>query len=185
MLPNSYMQCQKKTKLILAILSRTWYTADNQYISYKVQDGTDLIECRHGLISATNLQLIPICLVIPALLIWTLYWSLVSSHCDSNLFGNTPFCRFFIGACEVKHTLRLVYIIPRAFASQDVFDFLLLHVLALKVALVDNKVVRAGEAFKAVLANIIFGGRIAWWDFGDAQHVAACWADCCCIRRSP
>jgi hypothetical protein len=80
----------------------------------------------------------------------------------------------------VERTLSLVDIIPCAFASQNILDFLLLHILALKVALVDDEMIRAGEAFEAVLANIFLSRRIARWDFGDAQHIAACWADYTC-----
>ena len=77
----------------------------------------------------------------------------------------------------------LVHIVPCAFASKDVFDFLLLHVLAFEVALVDHKVVGTGEAFEAVLTNIFLGRRITGWYFGDAQHVTACWADWTCISK--
>jgi hypothetical protein len=79
--------------------------------------------------------------------------------------------------CSAKLTLRLVHIVPCALAAQNIFDFLLLHVLSLKVALVDYEVVRAGEAFEAILANIFLGCWIAGWYFGDAQHIAACWTD--------
>lgn len=72
----------------------------------------------------------------------------------------------------------LVDILPRILAAQNILDFLLLHILALKVALVDDEVVRAGQAFEAVLADVFFGGWVAGWDFGDAEHVAAVGADC-------
>lgn len=71
----------------------------------------------------------------------------------------------------------LVDIIPRALSSQDIFDFLLLHILAFVVALVDDKVVGAGEALEAVLADKVLGGRVTGRDSRDAQHVAACWAE--------
>jgi hypothetical protein len=96
----------------------------------------------------------------------------------SSVHGSKPETSFLSETCWAKRTLRLVHVVPCALSSQDIFDFLLLHVLALEVALVDYEVVRAGEAFEAVLADVVFGGRIARRDFGDAQHVAACWADC-------
>lgn len=37
------------------------------------KERTDLVEGRHGLVGATDLQLIPVCLVVPALLVRTLY----------------------------------------------------------------------------------------------------------------
>jgi hypothetical protein len=76
-----------------------------------------------------------------------------------------------------KRTLRLVDIVPCAFPAQNVLDLLLLHVLALKVALVDDEVVGAGQALEAVLADRVFGRGVAGGHFGDAQHVAAGWAD--------
>jgi hypothetical protein len=33
-------------------------------------------------------------------------------------------------------------------------------------------------AFETVVADDVFGGGVAGRDFGDAQHVAAGWADC-------
>jgi hypothetical protein len=44
---------------------------------------------------------------------------------------------------KTKPTFRLIHIIPRALAAQNVLDLLLLQVLALVVALVDDEVVRA------------------------------------------
>ena len=81
------------------------------------------------------------------------------------------------GLCAAQPTFRFIHIIPGTLSSQNIFNFLLLHVLALVVALVDDKVVGAGQAFEAVLADKIFGRRVAGWYCGDAQHVAACWAD--------
>ena len=77
-----------------------------------------------------------------------------------------------------KPTLGLVHVIPGALATQDVFDFLLLQVLALVVALVDDEVVRAGEALEAILAYVLLDCRVPWRHAADAQHVAAGRADC-------
>ena len=113
-------------------------------------------------------------------------------HCESAVGTSRPrgFCTFRLDialflvldmghsrlSCR-PHTFGLVDIIPRALSSQDIFDFLLLHILAFVVALVDDKVVGAGEALEAVLADKVLGGRVTGRDSRDAQHVAACWAD--------
>jgi hypothetical protein len=89
----------------------------------------------------------------------------------------TAFHLVFFEIYSAKRTQRLVHIVPCALAAQNIFDFLLLHVLSLKVALVDDEMVGAGETLEAVLANIFLGSRIAGWYFGDAQHVAARWTD--------
>ncbi len=80
----------------------------------------------------------------------------------------------------VRHTFRLVYVIPCALATHDVFDLLLLQILSLVVALVDNEVIGAGKAFETVLADRVFGCRITGRYFGDAKHIAACWANYGC-----
>lgn len=77
-----------------------------------------------------------------------------------------------------KLTLSLIYVVPGALAAQNVLDFLLFQVLALVVALVDDKVVRAGEALEAVLAYVLLDRRVPWRHAADAQHIAAGWADC-------
>ena len=76
-----------------------------------------------------------------------------------------------------QRTFRLVNIVPRALPAQNVLDFLLLQVLALVVALVDDELVGAGQAFEAVLADVLLDCGIAGGYATDAQHVAACWAD--------
>ena len=76
-----------------------------------------------------------------------------------------------------KRTLRLIDIIPRALAAQDVFDFLLLQILALVVALIDHELIWASQALEAVLADVGLGSWIAGCDARDAQHVAACGAE--------
>lgn len=88
-----------------------------------------------------------------------------------------PVC--FVVSTLVVGTLHLslVDIVPCALSTQDVLDFLLLHVLALVVALVDDELVRTGETFEAVLTDVIFRCGITGRDSGNAQHVAACGAE--------
>jgi hypothetical protein len=127
-----------------------------------------LVEGSHRLIRTTDLQLVPVRLIVAALLVGTLYCgglALVSTNASqpANL--------------EVL-TLSLVHVVPGALAAQNVLDFLLLQVLALVVALVDDEVVRAGEALEAVLAYVLLDCGVPWRHAADAQHVAAGWADC-------
>jgi len=80
---------------------------------------------------------------------------------------------FFIGTLD----LGLVDIVPSALAAEDILDLFLLQILALVVTLGDDEVVGAGEAFKAILADIGLSGGVAGGHGGDAQHVAACRAE--------
>lgn len=80
----------------------------------------------------------------------------------------------------VGRTFCLVYVIPGTLSTQDVFDFLLLQILALVVTFVDYKVVGTSKAFETVLADRVFGCRVTGGYFGHAKHVAACWADYGC-----
>jgi hypothetical protein len=95
----------------------------------------------------------------------------ISSCVDEGQPANQP-------ASLEKPTLGLVHVVPGALAAQNVLDFLLLQVLALVVALVDDEVVRAGEALEAVLAYVLLDCGVSWRYAADAQHVAAGWADC-------
>lgn len=47
----------------------------------------------------------------------------------------------------------LVNVGPCVLAAEDIFDFLLLHVLSLVVSLVDDEVVGTSEALEAVLTD--------------------------------
>lgn len=73
-----------------------------------------------------------------------------------------------------------VYVIPGTLSTQNVFDFLLLQILALVVTFVNYKVVGTSKAFETVLADRVFGCRVTGGYFGHAKHVAACWADYGC-----
>jgi hypothetical protein len=44
----------------------------------QLHDKTDLVKCRHRLISTADLQLVPIRLIVPALFVWTLHYAIVS-----------------------------------------------------------------------------------------------------------
>lgn len=68
---------------------------------------------------------------------------------------------------------RAIDIVPGTLATQNVLDLLLLEVLALVVALADDEVVGAGQAFEPVLALVGGGGWVAGGNGGDAQHVGA------------
>jgi hypothetical protein len=131
-----------------------------------------LIEGGHGLIRTTDLQLVPVRLIVAALLVGTLdCGGLALLSWNASQPASQP-------ASLEKLTLSLVHVVPGALAAQNVLDFLLLQVLALVVALVDDEVVRAGEAFEAVLAYVLLDCRVSWRYAADAQHVAAGWADC-------
>jgi hypothetical protein len=75
----------KKDQLILAIPLHIWYTIVHQYMLCRCQDETDLVECSHRLVGATNLQLVPVCFVVPTLLVRTLYYAAVSMHTTQRL----------------------------------------------------------------------------------------------------
>ena len=77
----------------------------------------------------------------------------------------------------VRRTFCLVYVIPGTLSTQNVFDFLLLQILALVVALIDHELIWASQALEAVLADVGLGSWIAGCDARDAQHVAACGAE--------
>ena len=103
--------------------------------------------------------------MVPALFVWTLNYALsaAASTRHAECFGRT---------------FGLVDVCPGVLSSDDILDFLLLEIFALEVAFVDDEVVGAREAHETVLSDKVLSRRVAGRDLGDAQHVAACWADC-------
>src|SRR5262245_41326803 len=74
-------------------------------------------------------------------------------------------------------TFCLVHFVPGALSAEDVLDLFLGHRLALIVLLVEDVLIRAGEALEAIETDGQFGRGVADGDLGDAQHVAARGAD--------
>lgn len=77
-------------------------------------------------------------------------------------------------------TVSLVDILPCIFASKHIFNLLALHLLPLKIALVENELVRAGATLEAIFSAVDGIHTIVWnvvGYFGDGERVGACRAD--------
>lgn len=76
--------------------------------------------------------------------------------------------------------LGLVDVLPAVCSAQHVLDFLALHPLALVVALVEDHLVGACLAFKAVETGelLLFEWQVVCWYGRYCEAVAAGWADC-------
>lgn len=124
-----------------------------------------LVESCHGLISRSDLQLVPVSLEISALFVRTLNCLHVSIPCAKP-------------SHMAAHTIRLIDVVPCALSSESVIRLLRGYDLPLVELFLEDKLIRACEAFETRAAFDGGGGGVAGRDFGDTQHVVAVRADC-------
>lgn len=123
-----------------------------------------LVESRHRLICRPNLQLIPICFEVSALVVRTLNLLKISCHSLKHHSLVAP-------------TFRFVNIIPRTLTAQGIVRLFRCYCFPLEELFLENELIWAGEAFEAGPTFDGGGGGVARRHLGDAEHVVAVWAD--------